>query len=73
MYSAFQYGVPPHGGFAFGFDRFLMILRDEANIREIYAFPKSGKAEDTMMEAPTEVDEKQLKELHIKVRETNKN
>jgi aspartyl-tRNA synthetase len=40
MYTAFQYGVPPHGGFAFGFDRLLMILRDETNIREIYAFPK---------------------------------
>jgi aspartyl-tRNA synthetase len=72
MYSAFQYGVPPHGGFAFGFDRFLMILRDESNIREIYAFPKSGKAEDVMMNAPAEVDEVQLRELHIKVRETNK-
>lgn len=72
MYTAFQYGVPPHGGFAFGFDRFLMILRDEENIREIYAFPKSGKAEDAMMNAPSEVDELQLRELHIKVRETSK-
>lgn len=71
MYTAFQYGVPPHGGFAFGFDRLLMILRDEANIREIYAFPKSGKAEDVMMNAPTTVDEMQLRELHIKIRETN--
>jgi aspartyl-tRNA synthetase len=41
MYEAFQYGCPPHGGFAFGFDRLLMILKDEPNIREIYAFPKS--------------------------------
>ncbi len=72
MYTAFQYGVPPHGGFAFGFDRFLMILRDEDNIREIYAFPKSGKAEDAMMNAPAEVDEVQLRELHIKVRESGK-
>ena len=72
MYTAFQYGVPPHGGFAFGFDRLLMILRDEENIREIYAFPKSGKAEDAMMNAPSEVDEVQLRELHIKVRETSK-
>jgi aspartyl-tRNA synthetase len=72
MYTAFQYGVPPHGGFAFGFDRFLMILRDEDNIREIYAFPKSGKAEDAMMNAPAEVDEVQLRELHIKVRESSK-
>ena len=72
MYTAFQYGVPPHGGFAFGFDRFLMILRDETNIREIYAFPKSGKAEDVMMNAPSYVDEEQLRELHIKVRETDR-
>ena len=72
MYTAFQYGVPPHGGFAFGFDRLLMIIRDEDNIREIYAFPKSGKAEDAMMNAPAEVDEIQLRELHIKVRESNK-
>ena len=72
MYTAFGYGVPPHGGFAFGFDRLLMIIRDEDNIREIYAFPKSGKAEDAMMNAPAEVDEIQLRELHIKVRESNK-
>ncbi|MDR0771561.1 MAG: hypothetical protein LBF15_00370 [Candidatus Peribacteria bacterium] len=41
MYEAFQYGVPPHGGFAIGMDRFMMILTDEENIREVYAFPKS--------------------------------
>ena len=72
MYTAFQYGVPPHGGFAFGFDRLLMIIRDEDNIREIYAFPKSGKAEDAMMNAPAEVDEIQLRELHINIRKSNK-
>lgn len=69
MYNAFQFGVPPHGGFAFGFDRLLMIFKDESNIREIYAFPKSGKAEDTMMNAPSLIDEAQLRELHIKVRD----
>jgi aspartyl-tRNA synthetase len=69
MYEAFQFGVPPHGGFAFGFDRLMMILCDEPNIREVYAFPKSGKAEDTMMNAPSEVDEIQLRELHVKIRE----
>ncbi len=69
MYNAFQYGVPPHGGFAFGFDRLLMILKDEENIREVYAFPKSWKAEDVMMSAPSRVDDVQLKELGIEVRE----
>jgi len=67
MYEAFQYGCPPHGGFAFGFDRFMMILLDEPNIRECYAFPKSWKAEDAMMGAPSMIDENQLKELHISV------
>jgi len=68
MYNAFQYGVPPHGGFAFGFDRLLMILKDEENIREVYAFPKSGKAEDVMMNAPSYIDDADLKVLGIEVR-----
>ena len=63
VYNAFQYGVPPHGGFAFGFDRLLMILKDEENIREVYAFPKSGKAEDVMMNAPSFIDDGDLKIL----------
>lgn len=67
MYEAFQYGVPPHGWFAFGFDRLMMILMDEDNIREIYAFPKSGKAQDLMMWAPSKVDFEQLWELHIEL------
>jgi aspartyl-tRNA synthetase len=67
MYEAFQYWCPPHGGFAFGFDRLLMILADETNIREVYAFPKSGRAEDAMMSAPNFVDKTQLDELHIRV------
>ncbi len=72
MYEAFQYGAPPHGGFAIGMDRFMMILKDEDNIREVYAFPKSGKAEDTMMNAPARVDDIQLRELHIDLREEAK-
>lgn len=67
MYEAFQYWVPPHGWFAIGMDRFMMILKDEDNIREVYAFPKSGKAQDMMMNAPAIVEEEQLKELHISV------
>lgn len=67
MIRAFEYGAPPHGGFAPGIDRLLMILLDEMNIREVIAFPKNGSAEDVMMSAPSQVDEKQLKELHIKL------
>lgn len=67
MYEAFQYGVPPHGWFAIGMDRFIMILIDEPNVREVFAFPKSGKAQDLMMNAPSEVEEEQLEELHIRV------
>ncbi len=71
MYEAFQYGAPPHGGFAFGFDRMMMIFKDEPNIRECYAFPKSGKAEDTMMSAPAPLlDERVLDELGISVVES---
>ena len=67
MYEAFQYGVPPHGGFAIGMDRIMMILKDESNIREVYAFPKSGKAQDLMMNAPAIIDQEQLDELHIDI------
>lgn len=69
MYEAFQYGVPPHGGFAIGLDRWMMILMDEDNIREVYAFPKSGRAQDAMMGAPGDVDQAQLDELHIQIKE----
>ncbi len=67
MYEAFQYGVPPHGWFAIGMDRFMMILTDEPNVREVFAFPKAGKAQDLMMNAPSIVDDEQLQELHIQV------
>jgi len=67
MYEAFQYGVPPHGWFAIGMDRFMMILKDENNIREVYAFPKSWKAQDLMMNAPSFIEQEQLDELHIAV------
>lgn len=68
MYEAFQYGVPPHGWFAFWIDRFMMILQKEENIRDMYAFPKSGKAQDAMMNAPSDVEPELLKELHISLK-----
>ena len=67
MYEAFQYWVPPHWGFAIGMDRLMMILKDEDNIREVYAFPKTWKWIDLMMNAPSEVDPEQLEELHIEL------
>lgn len=67
MYEAFQYWVPPHGWFAIWMDRIMMILKDESNIREVYAFPKSGKAQDLMMNAPAFIEENQLEELHIEI------
>ncbi len=67
MIRAFEFGCPPHGGFAPGIDRLLMLFRDEPNIREVIAFPKNGKAMDVMLGAPGTVTEKQLKELGIKI------
>lgn len=69
IYNALQYGAPPHGGFAIWIDRLIMILKNEESVREVFAFPKSGKAEDTMMNAPSYIDEVQLKELGIDLRE----
>ncbi|MCD6500718.1 aspartate--tRNA ligase [bacterium] len=66
-FEAFSYGVPPHGGIALGIERFLAILLPEPNIREVIAFPKTGDNRDLMMNIPSEVDEKQLKELGIKI------
>jgi aspartyl-tRNA synthetase len=67
LLKAFEYGAPPHGGIALGIDRLLMILRNEKSIREVMAFPKTGDGRDLMMEAPSKVDKKQLKELNIKI------
>ena len=67
MINAFKFGAPPHGGSAPGIDRIVMLLADEPNIREVILFPMNQKAEDLMMNAPSEVDPKQLKELNIKI------
>ncbi len=68
MLDAFKYGAPPHGGFAPGIDRIVMLLQNEPNIREVIAFPKTGEGKDLMMNAPSEIEEKQLKELGLSVK-----
>ena len=68
MLDAFSFGAPPHGGFAPGIDRLLMNLLDEPNIREVMAFPKMGLGHDPMMEAPSLVDEAQMRELGLEVK-----
>ena len=69
--GAFKYGAPPHGGIAPGVDRMVMLLADAENIREVIAFPMNQRAQDLMMNAPAPVTEKQLRELHIKLRAQN--
>ena len=69
LYSAFQFGAPPHAGMAPGVDRMIMILRGEENIREVIAFPMNGNAQDLLCGAPGEVTEQQLRETHIKIRQ----
>ena len=66
MMKAFEYGAPPHGGLAFGLDRMIMLMSKRSSIRDVIAFPKTQNANDLMSEAPNTVDEKQLRELHIR-------
>ena len=67
LLEALEFGAPPHGGAAPGIDRLAMLYAGEPNIREVIAFPKTGDARDLMMDAPSELDEKQLKELGLKI------
>jgi len=68
LLQAMKFGAPPCGGIAFGFDRFLSILQNEENIREVIAFPKTGDAQDLLFGAPSKLPEKQLKEAHVSIR-----
>ena len=67
LYTAFQYGAPPHAGAAPGLDRMVMLVADSNNIREVIAFPKNKKARDLLMRAPSKVTEEQLRDVHIKI------
>jgi aspartyl-tRNA synthetase len=70
LYNAFHYGAPPHAGMAPGIDRIVMLLAEEENIREVVAFPMNSSAQDLLMNAPCEVTEQQLREVHIKIRQS---
>ncbi len=72
LLEAFQYGVPPHGGIALGFDRFLMVLLGEPSVREVMAFPSTAGGKTAVMNAPSEIDEEQLEELHLEIKKKKK-
>ena len=67
LLDALKFGAPPHGGLALGLDRVIMHLVGTTNIRDVIAFPKTQNGADLMLDAPSEVDEKQLRDLHVKI------
>jgi aspartyl-tRNA synthetase len=73
LMEAFKYGTPPHGGIAYGLDRIAALLTGRPTIRDVIAFPKVQNASDLMTNAPSEVDIKQLMELHIAIEKSDEN